>query len=56
MNNPTLYQFVENGGEDGHTPFNSESVAGTTAETSMTRTDDEMVWSDEWGGMYTRRE
>ena len=56
MNNKMLYQFVENSGEDGPAPFNPESLAGTTAETSMTREDEEMVWSDEWGGMYTRRE
>lgn len=56
MNTGVLYQYVENDTEEGRTPFNPESVAGTTKETAMTRADEEMVWSDEWGGMFSRRE
>lgn len=51
-----LYQYVENETEEGRMPFNPESLAGTTAETATTRQDEEFVWSDEWGGMYTKRE
>ena len=52
MNNVTLYKFIENNGE----PFNPDSVAGTTAEGAMTRDDEALIWSDEWGGMYSKRE
>ena len=56
FNMNVYYQFVENETEEGRMPYNPESLAGTTLETAMTRADEEQVWSDEWGGMYTKRE
>ena len=56
MNSPAYYHFVENETPEGRVAFNAESVAGTALETETTRADEEFVWSDEWNGMYKRRE
>lgn len=57
MNQPALYRYVDNRDANGNPiPYDKDSIAGTTAETATTKADEEMVWSDEWGGMYTRRE
>lgn len=50
--NAALYAYVDN--EDK--PYNPESTAGTVQEVDTTREDEELFWSDEWGGMYKRRE
>lgn len=56
MNTASLYQYSENESEDGRVPYNPDSLAGTTKELPNTREDDEMIYSDEWGGMFSRRE
>lgn len=56
MNTNAFYCFVENETDEGRLPFNPDSLAGTTQETEMTREDDEQVYSDEWHGMFSRRE
>ena len=56
MNFGTFYQYVENETEIGRRPFDPTSPAGTIKETPTTRDDEELVWSDEWNGMYQRRE
>ena len=52
MNTAPLYRFVENRDDE----YDPDSVAGTTQELGTTREDDELVWSDEWNGMYKKRE
>lgn len=52
MNSAALYSYVDN--EDK--PYDPESAAGTAQEIDATREDDEVIWSDEWGGMYKRKE
>lgn len=56
INSSGVYQYVENENEEGRIPYNPESLAGTSKETPNMREDEEMVWSDEWGGLYQRRE
>lgn len=52
MNTAALYRFVENRDDE----YDPDSVAGTTQELDTTRDGDELVWSDEWNGMYKKRE
>lgn len=57
MNQTAVYRYSDNSDEFGNRiPYNPESLAGTVDGTETMKQDDEMVWSDEWGGMYTRRE
>lgn len=52
MNGYGVYHFVENSDDD----FDPESLVGTIQETPKMREDEQMVWSDEWNGMYKKRE
>ena len=52
MNSAGVYQYVDNRDDE----FDPTSVAGTIQELDTTRDDDEVVWSDEWNGMYKKRE
>ena len=56
MNMRGFYSFVDNGGEDGVKEFNPDSLAGTTMDDTAARANEEQVYSEEWGGMYTLRE
>lgn len=56
MNAKSLYAYVDNGGEDGVKEFNPDSLAGTTQDDGTAKEDDELTYSEEWGGMFTRRE
>ena len=56
MNMRGFYGFVDNGGEDGVKEFNPDSLAGTTHDNGTAKEDDELTYSEEWGGMFTRRE
>lgn len=56
INNQAVYRYVENEDETGRRPYIPESTVGTMMESDKAREDEEMVWSDEWGGLYQRRE
>ena len=52
INSLGVYRYVDN----SESQFDPNSLAGTLQETPGMRDDEEVVWSDEWNGMYKKRE
>lgn len=56
MNNVVYYHYVDNDPTGTHVPYDPNSSAGTATDAGSLREDEDLVWSDEWNGMYRKRE
>lgn len=56
MNAKSLYAYSDNATEDGIAPYDPNSPAGMIADNEELKADNEQVYSDYWGGIYTKRE